>query len=135
MNDLIKYITENAIRGDCTCGRCVDSAVDPQQPSGHTVDLTFFKVAAQPEAKAEDLLALVRTTAPHWLDGAEHSYLQVGGDLGDQGLALMVIGLGQITGAWKALCPETMAPFLPDEMKRQMAGMGMISLQTERTVA
>jgi hypothetical protein len=103
-----------------------------QPVGGHTVDLTFFKLKAIDDPTAEEFLALVKGEYPGWLDGAEHSYLEVGGDVGDQGLALMTIGLGHLLGVWKALCPETVMPFLDAEMKKHMAGMGMISLQCKK---
>ena len=128
---LIDYVSAYAVRGACTCGKCCDAPENPEekQPEGHTVDLTFFKVAAKGGYK-DEFLSLVRAEHPDWLDGKEHSYLQVGGDMGDQGIALMTIGLGHLLGAWKALSPETMMPFLPPDLKQQMAGGGMVSLQS-----
>ena len=130
MNGLVDYVSTKAIRGACKCGRCIDASPHPetQQPNGHTVNLTFFEVASRGGDKAE-LLALVRAEHPELLDGAEHNYLEVGGKLGDQGLALMLIGLGHVLGAWKALSPHTMLPDGDDDLKIQMAGMGMVSLQ------
>lgn len=127
---LADYVVEHANRGDCMCGKCIDVPANPQQPSGHTVDLTFFKVA-QSGGNKEKFLSLVKAEYPGWLDGEEHNYMQVGGEVGDQGLALMVIGLGHLLGVWKAMTPDTMMPFLPDEMKMKMAGAGMVSLKYE----
>ena len=132
MNELIRYVLDNTQRGDCVCGKCVDAATDPKQPSTHTVDLTFFKVTTNPEARLDEFKQLVQKAAPQWLDGQAHSYLDVGADVGDQGFALAAIGLGGQLKLWKVLSPETMAPFLPDDMKKQMAGMGMISLQVAK---
>jgi len=128
---LIDYVSAYAERGACTCGKCYDAPENPKekQPEGHTIDLTFFKVAAKGGDK-DEFLSLVRTEHPDWLDGKEHSYLQVGGDMGDQGIALMTIGLGHPLGAWKALSPETMMPSLPEDIKKRMAGAGMVSLQS-----
>ena len=127
------YVLNHTERGACTCGKCIDAPDDPasKQPNGHTVDLTFFKVKSVNDANAQEFLSLVKSEFPQWLDGAEHSYLQIGGDVGDQGIALMTIGLGHLLGVWNALCPETLMPFLDDAMKQQMAGMGMISLQVK----
>ena len=130
---LADYVAEFAIRGACVCGRCIDSPSNPEekQPNGHTIDLTFFKIAAKEGANKEYFLSLVEQEFPQWLDGSEHSYLECGADIGDQGICLMAFGLGHLLGVWKCLCPETMMPFLPDDMKKQMAGRGMICINSQ----
>ena len=60
--------------------------------------------------------------------------MEVGADVGDQGLALMTIGLGGLVKAWSVLSPETMMPFLPAEMKMEMAGRGLVCLQVSGAV-
>lgn len=129
---LVEYVLAHALRGACTCGKCIDAPPAPElnQPGGHTVDLTFFKVAANGGSK-EELLALVEQEFPHWLDGKEHSYIELGAELGDQGLALETIGLGHLLGLWTALSPDTMMPFLPAETKQMMAGNGLVALQSK----
>lgn len=130
---LTNYVSIYAIRGACTCGKCIDAPTNPEehQPDGHTIDLTFFKVAAKNGADADNFRSLVEKEFPHWLDGKEHSYLQCGGDIGDQGLALMAFGLGHLLGVWKCLCPETMMPFLAEPLKQAMAGKGMIAINAK----
>jgi len=127
---LSNYVLAHVERGACTCGKCFDAPENPKekQPNGHTVNLTFFHVAANGGDK-DEFLSLVRKEHPDWLDGKEHSYLQVGADMGDQGIALMTIGFGHLLGAWKALSPDTMMSFLPEDLKQEMAGRGMVSLQ------
>ena len=130
--ELVKYVQEHAVRGECTCGRCIDAPKNPEQlqPIGHTVDLTFFEVAAK-DADKDTFLNLVKEEFPHYLDGKEHNYLEVGADLGDQGIALMAIGLGHLLGVWDALCPNTIMPFLSKELKMEMAGMGLVALRAK----
>jgi hypothetical protein len=132
---LHEFVEKHAERGACCCGQCVDAPKDPkkQQPAGHTINLTFFKVAKKGNPHKNEMLALVKQEFPHWLDGKEHSYLEVGADVGDQGIALMTIGLGHLLGLWHCLCPETMTPFLPDEMKQMMAGKGLVCLQEKQS--
>ena len=127
---LVDYVMKHTERGSCTCGRCFDASYNPEvkQPAGHTVNLTFFKVAAIGGDK-DEFLSLVQQEYSRWLDGKEHNYMEVGADMGDQGIALMTIGLGHLLGAWKALTPDTIMPFLPEDLKKQMAGQGMVSLQ------
>jgi hypothetical protein len=128
---LIDYVLAHTERGACACGKCFDAPTNPEgkQPSGHTVNLTFFEVAVKGGDK-DEFLSLVQAEHPDWLDGKEHNYIQVGGDMGDQGVALMTIGLGHLLGAWKALSPDTVMPSIPLDMKRQMAGCGMVSLRS-----
>src|SRR5882672_12293270 len=121
--NLYDYVQQHAVRGACQCGKCCDAPEHPEryQPGGHTADLVFFKVAAK-DANADDFKALVQAEFPHWLDGKEHSYLETGGDIGDQGAALMAMGLGAVLGTWKLHTPA-MLPF-PPELQMQMAGQG-----------
>jgi len=127
---LSDYVVQHAVRGACKCGRCIDAGAHPelQQPEGHVVDLTFFKVGADGGTR-DEMLALVKAEFPDWLDGKEHGYMEIGGAMGDQGLALMTIGLGHVLKVWEAFCPETMMPFMPAEVKMQMAGRGMVTLK------
>jgi hypothetical protein len=127
---LADYVLAHTKRGACTCGKCFDAPYNPEekQPNGHTVNLTFFKVVAVGGSK-DEFLSLVQQEYPKWLDGKEHGYLEIGGDMGDQGIALMTIGLGDLLGVWKALTPDTITPFLPEDLKLNMAGQGLVSLQ------
>jgi len=122
------YVMQHAIRGACQCGRCFDAVANPKdrQPTGHTADLVFFKVA-QKDGDAVEFKRLVTDGFPHWLDGKEHSYLETGADIGDQGVAMMAMGLGSILGTWKLLTPALLP--LSDDLKMQMAGAGYISIQ------
>lgn len=135
MSKLTEYILKYASRGDCTCGKCIDAPDNPKQPNGHTVNMTFFKVAANEGADAKMFQSLVELDFLHWLDGKEHNYLTIGGELGDQGIAIMCVGLGHLLGVWKALTPDTVMPFMPEGMKHQMAGMGMVSLQANKNLS
>ena len=128
---LYDYVLAHAVRGACVCGKCCDAPENPKekQPIGHTVDLTFFKVSAVGGNK-DEFLSMVKAEHPSWLDKKEHSYIEIGGDMGDQGVALMTIGLGHLLKAWKALSPDTILLFLPFGLKQQMAGSGMVSLQS-----
>ena len=140
---LTEYVQEHAVRGACKCGRCFDAPDDPEQHqpdknpafAEHTVDLTFFKVATNIYALREvclgEFMDLVRKEHPGWLDGKEHSYIEVGAEMGDQGMALLTIGLGHLLGAWEALSPETVMPSMDAEIKMKLAGRGMVTLQYE----
>lgn len=131
MSKLRDFISIHVQRGDCTCGKCIDAPENPEdkQPNGHAIDLTFFEMSLVCEPNKEEFEELVKAEFPQWLDGKEHNYIEIGGDLGDQGYALMCIGLGHLLGLWKALTPDIVIPGLPEDLKMKMAGMGMIALQ------
>lgn len=126
---LYEYVIDKASRGACTCGLCIDAVDNPEehQPDGHTIDMVFFKVAKKDNASKEDFLSLVETEFPHWLDGEEHNYIQMGAEIGDQGIAIMTIALGHLLGTWQALTPALLP--LPKELQKQMAGLGLLSMK------
>ena len=135
---LQQYVTANAVRGECQCGKCCDKGNKPD-PTGHTADLMFFKVAAKPEANAETLKQLAANYAGEFgpcniFDGQEHSYIEVGGWIGDQSLALMFMGLGHLLGLFDLLTPRTMLPAgtLPEELMMQMAGSGLLTVKAKK---
>lgn len=129
---LNKYIMKNCIRGACQCGKCADAQEAPEdnQPNGHTSDLIFFKVAKTNDAIKEEYLKLVEEEYPNWLDGREHSYLEIGADVGDQGLGLMAMGLGEILGIWDLLTPNLLP--ISDDLKMDLAGRGMITIKSKQ---
>lgn len=132
--DLIDYVVKYTERGPCQCKKCSDAVENPgsKQPEGHTADLTFFKVRKVNNPDAGEFKKLVEEEFPHWLDGKEHSYLETGGDIGDQGLALMAMGLGELLGVWGLMTPNSVVPFLDKEMRMKIAGAGYIAIKTKK---
>ena len=61
-------------------------------------------------------------------DGKEHNYIELGAFLGDQGLALCLMGMGETLGLWKLLTPSKLMPFLPKEVRDKLVGNGMIAI-------
>lgn len=98
-------------------------------------DVIFFKVKATNDATPTEIIDAIKSHPGEFcecdpLDGKEHSYIELGGWIGDQGLALRLIGLGADLGMWHLLTPKTMMPgMLDDAVIQKMAGMGMIALQ------
>lgn len=135
MSKLTDYLVKNTERGDCTCGGCMDAPDTPTQPDGSTADVVFFHVKAGPEANADTLRELVRGHKGEWnnvdlFDGNEHNYIELGGWIGDQGMALTLMGLGSLLGLWKLLTPRTqLGPDLSDELVNRMAGMGFVAVR------
>lgn len=135
MDNLISYIEKHVNRGDCVCGQCIDHNDAPKQSAGHTADVCFFKVSAKDAPVADDLSALIRSHRGEFcevdlLDGKEHSYLELGGWIGDQGAALMLMGLGELLGLWKLLTPRSvLGATVDDDLVMQMAGAGFITIK------
>lgn len=129
--NLAKYVSNHAVRGACACGRCIDASQNPEdhQPEGHTVDVIFFKVAQANEPNREEFLSLSEEEYPHWFDGDEHSYLEIGADTSDQGIALITMALGKSLNVWELSTPKSMMPSLPSDLQMQMAGQGMITIK------
>lgn len=136
VGDLARYVVEHTRRGTCHCGQCADHPGTDAQPTGHTADLFFFCVSAVGDPTAEQLRTLI-AAAHHGefcdldpLDGQEHGYIEVGGWIGDQGLAMQFMGLCQLVGLGRVLQPNILP--LPDALKQQMAASGMVTLTAEK---
>ena len=136
-NGLIEYINEHTTRGPCTCGRCIDAPHNPreQQPIGHTSDVVFFKVSLK---NKPDLLVFKKLIKNHnsefcdidLFDHKEHNYLEIGAWVGDQGVALTLMGMGELLGVWKLLTPVSLG--MSGEFAEKMAGAGMISIRSPK---
>lgn len=98
------------------------------------IDVFFFRVRLRRELIEEEIEELKQLITDYQgdfsdinpLDGKEHSYLQVGGWIGDQQLALRLMGLGALLDFWSVMQPNLL-PLSPD-MRKQMAGQGYISI-------
>lgn len=136
MSRLVEFLSKHVNRGDCTCGKCFDASPNPQQPTGHTADLIFFKVSLSNEPSREEFEEIIKQEFPHWLDGKEHSYLETGADVGDQGLAMMAMGAGALLDTWNLLTPDTvLGKDIDKDLRMKMAGMGYITIKADRGVA
>ena len=125
---LWRFVQEHTVRGACTCGQCVDAPANPQdlQPAGHTVDLTFFKIALQGDPDVDRFKELAAPLMPD----RETSFIQLGGVLGDQGFAMQTMALGHLLGVWRLRSPDTEFKDLIDEdLKQAMAGRGMVTIE------
>lgn len=133
MDKLIEYVMQHSERGACQCGRCMDAPDKPaeHQPEGHTADLVFFKVSATNAPDADELRALIKAhegtyAQPDLFDGAEHGFMEIGGFIGDQGLALQLMGVGSLLGLWKLYTPMTLG--ITGAPAMQMAGAGLVTI-------
>lgn len=128
---LAEYVREHAIRGACQCGQCIDAPPNPKehQPENHTADVIFFKVAQTNEPDADTFHSLVRDEYPHWLDNGEHGYIEMGAEMGDQGIALITMALGSLLNVWELLTSKNILPFLSEDEQMKLAGLGMIAIK------
>jgi hypothetical protein len=142
MTEIIDFIEKNATRGACMCGKCADAPSDPEnhQPvSDHTADVQFFKVALRDQTvdkkQLRDRLREILSNhvgtfnKVNLLDGEEHNFMEIGGYVGDQGLALTLMGLGELIGMWELLTPNKLFSSFPDDLKIQMAGQGFVTIR------
>ncbi len=130
---LIEYVNRHTDRGECQCGKCFDRGTHPD-PTGHVADMVFFPVAAVNSPKPAQLANLIRQHKGEFndcdpLDGNEHGFLELGGWLGDQGLALKFMGLGSLLGLFTLLTPKTMG--VPEDMAMMMAEQGLVTIQAK----
>jgi hypothetical protein len=134
ITEIHQFLEKHVVRGACTCGKCCDAPPDAKalQPSGHTVDMVFFKVAAKDNPDADKLRELIAANRHgefcdlDLFDGKEHGYMEIGGWIGDQGAAIQLMGLGVVLGLWRLLSPKMLG--LPDDLALQMAGSGYLSI-------
>lgn len=133
--NLVEYITTYTKRGACRCGKCFDATPgNPQPASDHTVDMIFFKVCARGDTNPAEF----RTqTIDHEgayvdldpLDGKEHSYIELSGWIGDQGLAMQYMALGVLLGVFSLYSPVTILKMKSDDPRAlQMAGNGFLAI-------
>lgn len=132
---LVEYVKKHSERGSCRCGLCVDAPPESVQPVGHTANLVFFEVAKVGDPSVETLTGLICSHPGAFakcdpMDGKEHSYIELGAWVGDQGLALQLMGLGAILELWNLLTPYTVfGKLLSPDLVMNMAGQGFVAVQ------
>lgn len=133
ISELAEYVQKHAVRGTCKCGKCADHPGEDSQPAGHTADVFFFEVAND-GGDVDKLRSLVESAkvgefcSVDVFDGKDHGYMELGGWIGDQGLAMTLMGLGHVLGLWKVFTPKVLG--VSEELASQMAGMGMVSISS-----
>lgn len=145
MKDLTQYVIAHTSRGECQCGRCADkgNAPDPVSPIpdhrfDHTADMIFFKVCIQNDPKKDELKKLISEHKGAFnevdlFDGQEHNYMELGGWIGDQGLALQFMALTSLVGLTELMTPLTMLPgILPQDLVMQMAQTGYVAVRAQK---
>lgn len=135
MIDLVQYIKDHVDRGECKCGKCIDVG-NKLDPIGHTADVYFFTCSTMGDPTSKEFTELIHEHKGEFnkcdpLDGQEHSYIELGGWIGDQGLALMFMGLGKLLGVFDLLTPKIL-PGLQKDLMDDMAGAGLITIKVPK---
>lgn len=126
MSNLTTYLRNNLVQ-------VLDDAVQDETP---IADMIFFRIKAKPEANAEEFKKVLAEHQGEFcscdlFDKQEHGYMELGGWVGDQTMALGMMGLGSLLGLWKLLTPITvLGDLVPKEMIMQMAQSGVITIQS-----
>lgn len=136
---LVEYVLQYSDRGACLCGLCCDEGNDPhhQQPSGHTADVAFFKVCVKEGASASALRDLIMQhkgvfSEVNPLEGGYRDYIELGQWLGDQGIALRLMGLGSLLGIWTLITPRSIVGhMIPGEEVNLLARKGLVVIRAE----
>jgi len=122
MNELAQYVRDN-------------TSTVPAGTGNNAVNVVFFDVEVSEKANRDTLRDLVnKHQGVHndvaMFDSNEHSYIELGGWVGDQGIALALIGMGAHFELWKLLSPySVLGDAVTPEQALQMAGMGLMSMQ------
>lgn len=133
MTALFDYILNHTDRNACRCGNCIISG-ENKPMVGHTVNMYFFDVCAKNDPNKDEFVKLIDEHQGEFglnLFEGEHSYLQVGGWLGDQGVGMQLMALGKLLGVWDIMHPGMMLDLNDPRSKvlaEQMAGIGMVSI-------
>lgn len=93
------------------------------------VDLHFIIVGVNREKAFEhkrDLIQILDTYPNPERLAAGPSYIEVGGEIGDQGAAFQLFALGEVLHLWKVITPAQIG--IDGELAQQMAGSGFIMI-------
>ena len=127
MNPLVDYVLRHTTRGACQCGRCIDKQPGRKAPA-HSVSVYFFWVSATNNPTADEFSSLIEQhygTVDRLKQGP--SYIEIGAALGDQGVALLFMGLGAILGLWTVVTPDLLGARDKQEAK-YMVGSGYLMI-------
>lgn len=135
MEELYDFIIKHSVRGACTCGKCIDAPKNPEQhqPAGHTANVEFFKVSMKDNPDPEALRVLLQENFKgeycnlDLFDGKEHGYIEIGGWIGDQSAALILMGVGKLLGLWELFTPTSMG--MPSDIAMRMAEEGLVTIK------
>lgn len=105
-------------------------------PELEKVDLEFLIIGVdktKAEERRAELISILDTYPnPERLAGGP-SYIEVGGEIGDQGAAFQLFALGKVLGLWDVITPKSLG--VEGDAARKMAGSGFIMITGYRPVS
>lgn len=144
MSALAEYVRVHTDRGECQCGKCMDKGNKPDPVSpipdhlyDHTANMVFFKVCIRNEPNADEVRKLISEhkgvfNSVDLFDKQEHNFMELGGWIGDQGLALQFMALTSLVGLTELMTPLTMLPgLLPQDLVMKMAQTGYVAVRAK----
>lgn len=131
MSNLIDYILKHTNCSSDQFKACPEIS-GTENPA---VNVFFFNVSID-ESTSEDFIRLTNEHKGAFadvnpFDGEEHGYIELGGWIGDQGLALRYMAIGKQLGLWKIIHPGMILDVNDPQQKElanEMAGAGMVSI-------
>jgi hypothetical protein len=133
INDIISLCCEQHRKGPAVTEEELDDLqvttvmamphVDDLPPEFLCVDVHFFVVAVSNEAN-DYRSELIELLEPWERLKSGPSYIEVGAELGDQGAALCLFGLGEALGFWHVVTPAKLG--ITGEKADQLAGRGFV---------
>lgn len=146
MGDLIEYIVEHCVRGTCTCEKCMDVSDEKIEQDVHTADIQFFKVTLknshcmshiEKNAVKDNFIRFINNhKGVHKdidiFDGKEHDFIEIGAWIGDNDMALMLMGMGELLDMWKVITPDRVASEFSEETRRMLTDAGCILIKYNR---
>lgn len=112
--------------GDVEVTTIMDMPHINENRNEQVIDVHFFVVAFDGNVdivKAGLETALAHYPHPERLAGGP-SYIELGGEMGDQGAALQLIALGKAVGIWDVITPEMLG--ITGSQADEMAGGGLV---------
>lgn len=113
-----------------------ESLVDEPDASRPTIDVHMFQVQFKPDARKGDFLAYLReqfenggmfnNISPARMAQGP-SYIEIGGWVGAQQEALILMALGEHHGLWKVITPKAIG-VEDEEIANQLAGQGFVMI-------
>lgn len=105
MQNLIEFIKTHTAADPCNCNECNGKPAD-QKPE-HTIFVGFFVMSLRNNPDPAVLEKLTKENIKgsfcdiDVFNGDPLNYIQLGGWIGDQGLAILFMGLGRLLGLWE----------------------------------
>ena len=121
MSVLSNYIVEHTV---CVrAGTTVDNEI---------IDVHYFGVVVLNSPNVQDFVSLTKEHPSEvvkidFSDERSYTYIEIGGWLDDQGMALRFMALGQALGVFDLTTPTTMG--CPEPMRDEMAGIGYVMVE------